>query len=132
MKYLTLTLASLLCAAPLYASPAPDTCLTYDCQQMQEIKQKISHNDATYAPALQALMKKADAALQHSPYSVTHKKLLPASGTTTTVLVPTGGQTRTRRIVSPTFATMAISTPPPKRTIRTARGWSVSPMISAP
>ncbi len=80
MKYLTLTLASLLCAAPLYASPAPDTCLTYDCQQMQEIKQKFSLNDATYAPALQALMKKADAALQHSPYSVTHKKLLPASG----------------------------------------------------
>lgn len=80
MKYLTPLITSLLCAAPLYAQPVADLCLTYDCQQMQEIKSKISQNDTTYTPAIQALMKTADAALLHPPYSVTQKKLLPASG----------------------------------------------------
>lgn len=80
MKYQTLFFACLLCSAPLYAQSAADSCLTYDCQQMQEIKTKIAQNDAAYTPAIQALMKKADAALLHSPYSVTQKKLLPASG----------------------------------------------------
>ncbi|ASV54650.1 hypothetical protein LJPFL01_1287 [Lelliottia jeotgali] len=80
MKYQTLFFACLLCSAPLYAQSAADSCLTYDCQQMQEIKTKIAQNDATYTPAIQALMKKADAALLHPPYSVTQKKLIPASG----------------------------------------------------
>lgn len=78
MKYQTLFFACLLCSAPLYAQT--DSCLTYDCQQMQEIKAHIAQGDPALTPAWQALLKTADAALLHPAYSVTQKKLLPASG----------------------------------------------------
>ncbi|WP_148242824.1 alginate lyase family protein [Enterobacter asburiae] len=55
-------------------------CLTYDCSQMLEIKKSLQHGDQTYAPAWKKLLQKADLALEHKPYSVTDKKLLPASG----------------------------------------------------
>ncbi|XGI82200.1 alginate lyase family protein [Enterobacter hormaechei] len=56
------------------------SCLTYDCSQMLEIKKSLQHGDQTYAPAWKSLLQKADLALKHKPYSVTDKKLLPASG----------------------------------------------------
>lgn len=71
-------LIALLCSAPLYAQQS--ACLTYDCAQMQALKTKIAQGDATLAPAWQALQQQADAALTHPAYSVTEKKLLPASG----------------------------------------------------
>ena len=57
-----------------------DDCLTYDCRQMLEIKESIQRGDQTYAPAWKNLLQKADQALEHKPWSVTDKKLLPASG----------------------------------------------------
>ena len=57
-----------------------DQCLTFDCQQMQVIKQGIQQGDKNWLPAWQNLQKQADAALQHPLWSVTDKKLLPASG----------------------------------------------------
>ncbi|MCG3097998.1 alginate lyase family protein [Enterobacter sp. DRP3] len=57
-----------------------DDCLTYDCRQMLEIKESIQRGDQTYAPAWKNLLQKADQALKHNPWSVTDKKLLPASG----------------------------------------------------
>lgn len=59
---------------------ADSACLTYDCAQMAEIRTGIQREDSTYAPAYQAMLEKASKALQHGPYSVTDKKLLPASG----------------------------------------------------
>ncbi len=61
-------------------SAADSACLTYDCAQMAEIKTGIQREDSTYAPAYRAMLAKANQALQHAPYSVTDKKLLPASG----------------------------------------------------
>ncbi|ADO49341.1 alginate lyase family protein [[Enterobacter] lignolyticus] len=57
-----------------------DNCLTYDCRQMLEIKESIQRGDQTYAPAWKNLLQKANQALEHKPWSVTDKKLLPASG----------------------------------------------------
>lgn len=59
---------------------ADTACLTYDCAQMAEIRTGIQHEDSAYAPAYQAMLEKANKALRHAPYSVTDKKLLPASG----------------------------------------------------
>ncbi|WP_170876327.1 alginate lyase family protein, partial [Salmonella enterica] len=44
------------------------------------IKQRIRRHDAQYAPAWQALLLQADAALDHAVYSVTDKTLMPVSG----------------------------------------------------
>lgn len=78
MKVKLLLLSALLGSAPLYAQES--ACLTYDCAQMAVIKTHLTEGDSTLAPAWQALKEKADAALAHPPYSVTEKKLLPASG----------------------------------------------------
>lgn len=67
-------------AAPEPATAVSASCLTYDCQQMAVIKASIRRGDGEYAPAWKALLASADAALLHSPYSVTDKKLTPASG----------------------------------------------------
>lgn len=60
--------------------PVDSACLTYDCAQMREIRTEMDHGQSRYAPAFKALLEKADIALKHAPYSVTDKKLLPASG----------------------------------------------------
>lgn len=78
MKVKLLLLSALLGSSSLYAQKS--ACLTYDCAQMEVIKAHLVEGDTTLAPAWQALQKKADAALTHQPYSVTQKKLLPASG----------------------------------------------------
>ncbi|MRS13929.1 alginate lyase [Enterobacteriaceae bacterium RIT691] len=78
MKVKLLLLSALLGSAPLYAQES--ACLTYDCAQMAVIKTHLAEGDTTIDPAWQALQAKADAALTHPPYSVTEKKLLPASG----------------------------------------------------
>ncbi|HDG1711120.1 TPA: alginate lyase family protein [Kluyvera ascorbata] len=62
------------------AAAMQDSCLTYDCAQMQVIKSRLAQNDPHYTPAWQALRKDADAALSHPVYSVTDKTLTPASG----------------------------------------------------
>lgn len=71
-----ITLMALLCSTPAIAVP----CLTYDCQQMLTLKNKIQQGDNLYLPAYQALLKNADNALQQKPGSVVDKTLLPASG----------------------------------------------------
>ncbi|MBB1200109.1 alginate lyase [Enterobacteriaceae bacterium 89] len=78
MKHQWLVIAALI-SAPVFAQSA-DVCLTYDCQQMQEMKAKIQQGDSTLLPAWLQVKEQADKALEHSPYSVTEKKLLPASG----------------------------------------------------
>jgi Alginate lyase len=57
-----------------------DRCLTYDCQKMQTIKDSIQQGDKTWLPAWLHVKEQADEAMHHKPYSVTEKKLLPASG----------------------------------------------------
>lgn len=64
----------------LPAQTMKDECLTWDCQQMLIIKQEIKQGDKTWLPAWQQLQQQANQALQHRPWSVTDKKLLPASG----------------------------------------------------
>lgn len=56
------------------------SCLTYDCAQMNIIKESLHHGDKAYAPAGDALLKSANSALQHPRYSVVDKTLMPASG----------------------------------------------------
>ncbi|WP_248101236.1 alginate lyase family protein [Enterobacter chengduensis] len=87
MKNRDFVLISILFSAPaLSATGKPPFqtlnggCLTYDCRQMVEIKKSLQNGDQTYAPAWKNLLQKADLALEHKPYSVTDKKLLPASG----------------------------------------------------
>ncbi|KFC06201.1 alginate lyase [Trabulsiella guamensis ATCC 49490] len=63
-----------------FAVTASADCLTWDCQQMQDIKTQIAHHDGRYTAAWQALQKQADAALSHPRWSVADKTLTPASG----------------------------------------------------
>jgi hypothetical protein len=67
-------------ALALSGSAFATDCLTWDCQQMQEIKTQIAQHDGRYTAAWQALQKQADAALAHPRWSVTDKTLTPASG----------------------------------------------------
>lgn len=64
--------------------PAPEPLTTvqfalWDYDWMQEVKSKLESIE-TYRPALDKLIKEADAALDKGPYSVTYKKMMPPSG----------------------------------------------------
>jgi len=87
MTYRNIAVISMLFSTAVFADtghlPAQgekDGCLTWDCQQMLTIKHGIGQGDKTWLPAWQHLQQQADQALQHQPWSVTDKKLLPASG----------------------------------------------------
>jgi hypothetical protein len=62
------------------ALAAPSQFYTYDPAKLALAKQKIADQDASYLPSYAALIKQADAALTHGPYSVMDKTLTPASG----------------------------------------------------
>lgn len=57
----------------------PQTILM-DGKRLAEIKTRIEKGDPELKPALDALLKKADAALQQGPYSVTDKEVVAPSG----------------------------------------------------
>ncbi|EAA7390780.1 alginate lyase family protein [Salmonella enterica subsp. houtenae] len=80
MYYLAFIASGILYTQHYALAAQQDACLTYDCEQMLSIKQRIRRHDAQYAPAWQALLQQADAALNHAVYSVTDKTLTPVSG----------------------------------------------------
>lgn len=52
----------------------------WDFGWMQQVKQKLESGDQTYHPALESLIKEADASLDAGVYSVTFKKMIPPGG----------------------------------------------------
>ena len=62
------------------AHAAPSQFYTYDPAELALAKQKIAARDPLYLPSFDALVKDADAALAHAPYSVMDKTLTAASG----------------------------------------------------
>ncbi|WP_208023773.1 alginate lyase family protein [Duganella aquatilis] len=78
---------TLLCAALLAAglsgpavAASPSQFYTYDPAELALAKQKLAARDPLYQPSYDKLIKEADAALTHKPYSVVDKTLAPASG----------------------------------------------------
>ena len=52
----------------------------WDYDWMKQVKQKLENGDQVYRHAQEAIIKDADAALEAGAYSVTFKKMIPASG----------------------------------------------------
>lgn len=61
-------------------SAVASECLTYDCEQMQQIKVSLSHGEGSATEAWLAVRQQADVAMAHKPWSVMDKTLTPASG----------------------------------------------------
>jgi hypothetical protein len=80
--YSTTAIALLLTGFSLVAhaqDTVPQTILM-DGSQLAETKLRIKNGDPELKPALNALLKTADAALQRGPHSVTDKEVVPPSG----------------------------------------------------
>lgn len=78
MKFPLCLLAVCLFAVPSIAA-APKT-FTVKGEDLASVKAKFQQNDPTLKPALAALVKEADQALQEGPFTIVNKPITPPSG----------------------------------------------------